>query len=107
MIEPLPGGSGPSVPGTTSTPDLGADRHAVDREPFAPAVVGLHEHADGPVVVPLTDAPAGGADAALEVVADHPGAAADGSFLDRPADAAAYASRACSAVTWKPSTSLR
>ena len=35
--------------GTASTRDLPADGHAVDRQPLAPAVVRLHERADGPV----------------------------------------------------------
>ena len=80
MIEPAP----------SSTPLRGqrhrfgadplADGDAVHAQPRAAAVVRLHEHADHPAV--LDDA-RGRADAALEAVADHAGAAADSALLDR------------------------
>ena len=58
-----------------------ADRHAGDRQLLAIAEVGLDEDADGV----LPDAPRGGPGAALEVVAVHPGPAADRALLDGPA----------------------
>ena len=63
--------------------DLQPHRHAVDAEPLAAAVVGLHQHADRPLVISLADPSRRGPDAALEVVADHAGAAPDGPFSDR------------------------
>lgn len=60
------------------------DAHPVDREPVAGAVVGLHEHAHRVVA----RHPGRGADAALEAVADHPGAAAHRPFRHRPGSGA-------------------
>ena len=57
MIDPAPGrraragSSSSTATGTTAGRDLAADRHAVDREALAAAVVRLHERADGPVAV--------------------------------------------------------
>ena len=79
MIDPLPAGSGPSDARHGVEPDLQPHGDAVDGEPFAPAVVGLDEDSDDVVAGPAR----GGADPALEVVADHPGAAADGALVDR------------------------
>ena len=65
--------------------DLAAHRHAGDGELRPPAEVGLHEHADGVAARVLADAPRRRADAALEAVADHAGAAADVALGDRAA----------------------
>ena len=88
MIEP---GAGRGVRqvlvgvGHDVVPDHAPDRGARDGQPLAPAVVGLHEHADRVAAVLVADDARGGADPALEAVADHPGAAADRALLDRPA----------------------
>ena len=50
MIDPR-AGCASSGTGTTSGPISAPDRHAVDAQPIAPAVVGLHEHADGVAAV--------------------------------------------------------
>src|ERR671937_2304350 len=55
-----------------------ADRHPVDAEAAAASVVRLHDHADDMSV----HAARCGADPALELVADHSGAAADVAFRD-------------------------
>ncbi len=61
--------------------DVGADalahRNSVDPQPFPSAVVGLHQGADGVAPGGGVGDPRRGADAALEAVADHAGAAAD------------------------------
>jgi hypothetical protein len=62
-----------------------ADRHAVDPQPLAPAVVRLDEDADGPAALCLVDDPRRRPDPALELVADHPRPAADVALDDRPA----------------------
>ena len=89
MIEPSPG-SRPlearplfAVSRHLGTGDQLADRHAVDAQQMTRAVVGLHQHADGPAAVLLGQDAGGRADASLELVADHPGAAADAPFGDR------------------------
>ena len=64
--------------------DHAAGRDAGDAQTLAPAVVGLHEHADCVAAVLLADHARGRTHAALEAVADHPGAAADRTLLDRP-----------------------
>ncbi len=56
--------------------------HAVDAEALAPAVVRLHEHADD-VAVNLLDDARRCPDSALELVANHAGAAADVALRDR------------------------
>ena len=61
-------------------PELAADGGAADRETRTPAVVGLHEHSER---VAVAGHPRGRADAALEAVADHSGAAAYRSLLHR------------------------
>ena len=48
-----------------------------------PAEVGHHEHAHGVAAELLRELAARGADAALEVARDHPGAAADAAFVHR------------------------
>ncbi len=63
--------------------DLAADRDAVDAQLVAAAEVGLHQHADGVAAVVGRQPARRGADAALEAVADHPGAAADVAFGHR------------------------
>ena len=83
-----------------------ADRHAVDAQPLAPAVVRLDEHAERPAAATRVEHPRRRPDPALELVADHPGAAADAALGDGPAAAAARAASASSAVTWKPSMSF-
>ena len=70
-----------------------ADRHAVHAQPPPRAVVRLHEGADRP---PVRSDARRRADAALEAVADHPGAAADRALGDRPPAAAASAAATCS-----------
>ena len=85
MIEPAPAAvSGRSSygSGTTSWPITRPDRSARDGEPLAPAVVGLHEHADRVAAVLGADHARRAADPALEAVADHPRAAADRALLD-------------------------
>ena len=61
-------------------PDPLADGDAVHAQTRPLAVVRLHEDADHPAV--LSDSRRG-ADSALEAVADHAGAAADGALVDR------------------------
>ena len=82
MMDPMPGSarrararcsSSSHGEGTAATRDLTADRHAVDREALAAAVVRLHERADGPAA----DDARSRAGAALELVTDHARAAAD------------------------------
>ena len=86
-----------------------ADRHAGDAQRVAHAVVGLHQHADRVRSWPATvDAARGRADAALELVADHAGAAADVALGDRPAACRVErADRRARRVTWKPLMSFR
>jgi hypothetical protein len=60
-----------------------ADRHALDALALAGAVVGLDEDANRPAAVGLLHDPGGGADAALEAVADHARAPADVALPDR------------------------
>ena len=97
------GSSGASVATTTMIePALGrrgaaaatAPRRSGSRRPtgtpsiaqqIAPAVVGLDQHADRPAAALRRQDARGGADAALELVADHPGAAADAALGDRAA----------------------
>ena len=69
-------------------------------------MVGLHEHADGEVVISVAGLAGRRTDAALEVVADHPRAAADGALGDGTGGRRGVRRLACAAVTWKPSTSL-
>jgi hypothetical protein len=61
------------------------DRHAGDEQAVAQAVVGLHQHAERVRGLTASDHARGGADAALELVADHAGAAADVALRDRAA----------------------
>ena len=106
MIEPAPGARDGLlfVPrGRDHRPgELEADGDAVDREPLAVAVVGLHERTDASSRR-LRATPGRRSRASLELVADHarcrrrrcprrPG---------RPC-ALASASRTCAAVTWMP-----
>ena len=79
MIEPVPPSQLRSGSGTPSAPIRSPTGTPFDAQPGPAAVVRLHEHTDGPAV--LDDA-GGRADAALEAVADHAGAAADGPLLD-------------------------
>ena len=65
--------------------DLAPDRHTVDGQALASAVVGLHQRADGEAALLGRQAARGRADAALEAVADHAGAAADVALGDGPA----------------------
>ena len=66
--------------------NLAAHRHAGDPQLRAPAEVGLHQHADRVAAAARRRATRDdGADAALEPVADHAGAAADVALGDRPA----------------------
>lgn len=60
-----------------------ADRVARDAQRRALPVVRLHERADRPAARRFGDDARRGADAALELVADHAGAAADAAFRDR------------------------
>ena len=62
-----------------------ADRRAVDDERVAPRVVGLHQRAKGVALALDLEDPRRRAGAALEVVADHAGAAADVALGHRPA----------------------
>ncbi len=62
-----------------------ADRHAVDPEKLAGAVVRLDERADREPAGVRWDDARGCPDPALELVADHAGAAADRALRDRPA----------------------
>ena len=63
--------------------DLAPDRHAVDPEQIARPVIRLDQRADGVARAGLGHHARGGARAALELVADHAGAAADIAFGDR------------------------
>ena len=65
--------------------NLSPDRDAVDVKVAAPAVVGLDEDPDGPAAAVLRQHSRRGADSAFELVADHPGAAADAALGDRSA----------------------
>src|SRR2546423_1258599 len=64
--------------------DLPPDRDARDAQVLPPPVVALHQHADEVAAVLFGEPAGGGADAALETVADHAGSAADRPLLDRP-----------------------
>ena len=64
--------------------DLEADRHPVDPQLVALAVVGLHQHADRPAAHARVHDPRRRPDAALELVAHHAGPAADVALGDRP-----------------------
>src|SRR6202035_1595842 len=57
--------------------DLAPDRNAVDAQEVAGAVIRLHQGAHRIALAALGHKPRGGARAALELVADHAGAAAD------------------------------
>ncbi len=57
--------------------DLAAHRHAIDAQQVARAVIGLDQHADGEALAGFGRDAACRADAALEFMADHAGAAAD------------------------------
>ena len=61
------------------------DGHAVNPEEIAIAVIGLHQHAYRPASAAIFHHARRRADAALEVVADHAGAAAHAAFRDRAA----------------------
>jgi len=61
-----------------------ADRDPVDPEPVAAAVVGLDEDADREAAPCRVDDARCRPDPALELVADHPGPAADAALRDRP-----------------------
>src|SRR3954451_1867056 len=63
-------------------PDRFADRHAIDPQPGALAVVRLDEHADREAASVVWDDPGGRPDAALELVADHPRPPADIALRD-------------------------
>ena len=70
--------------GNLGARDLPPDGHAVDREPFAAAVVRLDQRAHHvPTLLPR-QRPGGRPDAALELVADHAGPTADVAFGDGP-----------------------
>ena len=74
-----------------------------DAELVAQAEVGLDEHAHRVAAVAPRQHARGGADAALELVADHPGAAADVALGHRPRRARPrWPGSACSAFTCMP-----
>ena len=62
--------------------DLAAHRHAVDRQPLATAVVAEHQHAHDEGGLAGDGEPRRRADPALEVVAGHADAGADGALVD-------------------------
>ena len=71
-------------------------------------MVRLDENADVQPPIVFRKSTGRGSDPTLEAVADHPGAAADGSFPDPAARwRASIAASTCSARTWKLLTSLR
>src|SRR5215469_15993308 len=57
--------------------DARADGHAVDRQAMPAPVIGLYQRSNGVTPVVVVQHPRGRSDPALEVVADHAGAAAD------------------------------
>src|ERR1700691_2048315 len=77
-------GRHPAVGIGTLDVDLAPDRNPGDAQvlPRAAAVVTLHQHADQVTAVLLGELARGGADAALEAVADHAGPTADRALLD-------------------------
>ena len=92
MIEPEPGGGSAADPADLVIrawdlvdADLRADRRAVHAEPRPLAVVGLDQDADGVAATIGRHHPRRRPDPALELVADHPGPAADVALGDRPA----------------------
>ncbi len=86
MIEPLPGGRWAGSRGARDDLDRDGrpDGDPVDRQPLAPAVVGLDEDAEGPAAELRSDDPRRRPDPALELVADHSGPAAHPTLDDRP-----------------------
>src|SRR5262249_17001188 len=64
--------------------DLAPDRNAGDAQVGAQAVVALDQYAERVAAVLVSELPRGGADPALEAVADHAGAAANHAFLHGP-----------------------
>ena len=62
--------------------DLATDRHAIDAQQIARAIVRLHQRADRIALAILDDDARCRAGSALELVADHAGAAADIAFGD-------------------------
>ena len=115
MIEPEPGGGVRAASSRASgaragdlvDADLGTDRHAVDPEPGALAVVGLDQDADRVPAEFGGEDPRRRPDPALELVADHPRPATDVAFRDRAAAGGRRARReGAPARTWKPSMSL-
>ena len=92
MIEPEPGGGSAAALRACAVrarnlvdADLGTDRHAVDAEPRALAVVGLDQDADRVTATVGRHDPRRGPDPALELVADHPRPATDVALGDRAA----------------------
>ena len=106
MIDPASRRRG-TVGGHHVRADHSPDRHAIDAQQRALAVVRLHQRADD---IPRTvdfDTARRGADAALELVADHAGAAADIAFGTGPAAPPIERGQcACSVMTGKLSASL-
>ena len=86
--------------------DFAADRNARDAELGAQAVVALHQRAHD-VAPSAGQLPRRGAGAALEAVAEHPGAAAHIALGNRPPRAASSARIASSAFTCWPFWSFR
>ena len=84
MIDPLPGSGGALAGRARDDVDRDglADRDAVDAQPLPAPVVRLDEHAERPAAAIVGDPPRRRPDAALELVADHPGAAADAALGD-------------------------
>ena len=66
-------------------PDLATDRHAIDPQCFAQSVVGLDQYPNSVAHPILNNDARGCAGAALELVANHAGAATNVAFGDRPA----------------------
>ncbi|MNL10457.1 hypothetical protein D3C87_1312560 [compost metagenome] len=66
------------------------DRVAIDTQFVADAMVGLDDGADGPAALGTVQSPRGGADAALELMADHAAATADIALRHRAAPGTAH-----------------
>ena len=64
-------------------PDLATDRHAIDAQQIAGAIVCLHQGADRIALAILDDDARCRASPAFEFMADHAGAAADIAFGNR------------------------
>src|SRR2546429_9871513 len=71
-------------PRSTLFPYTTLFRSARDAQVLPPPVIALHQHADEVATVLFGEPAGGGADPALETVADHAGSATDRPLLDRP-----------------------